>query len=100
MDPGQIIYILSRLILGAVAVFLALMLWTKTRDMAWMLVIFSVLSAYIEIIWSILEFMGFSAAHFLFIGSFSLAAVVLPILRIVFLIAAFLVMIIRHQRHE
>jgi hypothetical protein len=94
MDQGQTFYIFSRLILGAVAVFFAIVLWTKTRDAAWMLVIFSALTAYVEIIWSILEFMGINAAGFSFLTVF------LPVLRMGFLIAAFLVMIIRHQRHQ
>ena len=100
MYPEQTVYVYSRLVLGALAVFLAIILWTKTRDMAWILVIVSALTAYIEIIWSVLEAVGINAGNFPLIGSLSLAAAALPALRMIFLIAAFFVMIIRHQRHQ
>ena len=95
MYPEQTVYAYSRLVLGALAVFLAIVLWTKTRDAAWILVIVSALTAYVEIIWSVLETAGINAG-----GFFPLAAAALPALRMIFLIAAFLVMIIRHRRHQ
>ena len=88
----ETVYLYSRLVLGTLAVFLAIILRTKTRDAAWILVIAGALTAYIEIIWSILESAG--------INAFPLAAAVLTALRTIFLITAFLVMIIRHQRHQ
>ena len=98
MDPGQIITVYSRLILGALAAFFAIVLWSKTRDTAWMLVVISTFIVYIEIIYSILEILGIFAGNFLYIGSIPLPAVLLPALRMVFLIAAFLVIIARRYR--
>ena len=98
MDAGQVTYILSQLILGALASFLAIMLWSKTRDAAWMLIVIGTIAAYIEIIYSILNHFGFINADFLPIGSVSLAAIILPSLRMIFFIAAFLVMIVKNYR--
>ena len=89
MDTGQLISIYSRLILGGFATFLAIILWAKTRDIAWMLIILSTITMYIEIITSILEKLGI-------VGNY--LAILLPVLRIVFLIAAFTVMIVKQYR--
>jgi hypothetical protein len=100
MDSGQVILMYSRLILGALAVFFAIMLWSKTRDAAWMFVIIGILTAYIEIICSILELLGVTAGNILYVGSVSIVAIVLPVLRMLFFIAAFLIMIIRQHWRE
>jgi len=98
MDAGQVTYILSQLILGALATFFAIMLWSKTRDTAWILIVIGTIAAYIEIIYSILNHFGFIGADFLLIGSVSLAVIILPSLRMIFFIAAFFVMIIKPYR--
>ena len=97
MDLGQIVFIYSRLILGALAAFLAIMLWSKTRDIAWMLIVIGTITAYIEIVYSILELLGIAAHYDLFIGSVPLAAILLTALRMLFFIAAFLIMVVRRK---
>jgi hypothetical protein len=100
MDSGQIIFVYSRLILGAVAAFLAIMRWAQTRDIAWMLLVIGTITMYIEIVYSVLETLGISARYGLMIGSVPLAAIVLATLRTLFFIAAFLVMVIRQYRQK
>ena len=99
MDAGQAISISSRLVLTAVAVFLAIILWSKIRDMAWMFIVIGIVAVYIEIIYSILGFFGLNGANTLLIGSVPLAAILLRSLWIIFFIAAFVVMIKRQYRH-
>ena len=98
MDTGQVIVTYSRLILGALAVFLAIVLWSKTRDIAWMLMIGGTAAMYAEIVWSILGLAGISSGNALLIGSVPLSAIVLPALYMVFFIAAFLVMVTRRRK--
>lgn len=100
MDSGQTIFILSQLSLGALATFLAILLWARTRDIAWMLVILGTIAAYVEIVYSILNIFGISGLAFFYIGSVSLIAFVLPSLRMLFFIIAFTVMIIRQVRQK
>ena len=99
MDSGQTVFILSQLILGAIATFFAIMLWSRTRDAAWMLIIIGAILAYIEIVYSILGIFGIGEG-ILLVGSVSLAAFVLPSLRMIFFIAAFTLMIIRQLRQK
>ncbi|MDR2109841.1 MAG: hypothetical protein LBP32_00885 [Spirochaetaceae bacterium] len=97
MDVGQITYIVSRLFLGAAASFFAIMLWSKTRDVAWMLMVIGTIAAYIEIIYSILRLFGVTGDSS---GSPSPASIVLSNLPTVFYISAFLVMVIRKYRRR
>jgi hypothetical protein len=100
MDVGQIVYIISRLVLGAFASFFAIMLWSKTRDVAWMLMVIGTIAAYIEIVYSILGILGISAGDSLLIGSVPVASIVLPCLPMIFFIIAFVVMVFRKYRYK
>jgi hypothetical protein len=100
MDTGELIYIASRLVLGAVAAFLAIMLWSKTRDVAWMLVVIGIIAAYIETVYAILDLFGLIEKGLIVMGSVPLASIVLPNLPTVFFIAAFGVMVLRKYRRR
>ena len=100
MDSGQILFVTSRLVLGALASFFAIMLWSKTRDSAWMLMVIGTIVAYIEIVYSILELFGITKGDIFLIGSVPVIAIILPVLRMSFFIAAFLIMVIRKYRRR
>ncbi|MCL2881120.1 MAG: hypothetical protein FWF29_12825 [Treponema sp.] len=100
MDTGRILYVTSQLIFGALASFFAIMLWSKTRDAAWMLMVIGTIVAYIEIVYSILDLLGITRGDTFLIGSVPVAAIVLPVLRMSFFIAAFLVMVVRRYRRR
>ena len=98
MDAGQTMLILSQLIFGAAATFLAIILWSKIRDAAWILIISGIILLYIEVVYSILNIFGISGLDFAYIGTTPLLAFALPSLRNLFFIAAFIIMIIKQNR--
>jgi biotin transporter BioY len=100
MDSGQVVYILSRLILGALASFFAIMLWSKTRDVAWMLMVIGTIAAYVETVYSILNLFGISEGSIFVIGSLPFMSILLPCLPTVFFISAFAVMVVRKYRRR
>jgi hypothetical protein len=100
MDAGQTVYIFSQLVLGAAAAFLAIMLWPGTRDAAWMLVILGTIAAYIETVYSILHIFGVNGLDFIKIGSVPLISFILPSVRMIFFVAAFAIMVLRHSRQK
>ena len=100
MDSGQVIYIISRLSLGALASFLAIMLWSKTRDVAWMFMVIGAISVYVETVYSILMILGITGKNLFMVGSLPLASIVLPFLPAVFFISAFTVMVVRKYRRH
>jgi hypothetical protein len=97
MDTGELILALSRLLVGALAAFFAIMLWSRTRDIAWMLMVGGTITAYGEALFAVLGFFGISTA-IPATGSIPLAAAILSNIPSMFFISAFLVMIIRSYR--
>jgi len=97
MDAGRLILIVSTLSTGALAAFFAIILWSKTRDVAWMLMVIGAIMAYVETVYTILNLFGIAGTQ-LSVGSVPLAAILLPNLRTGFFIAAFVVMVIRKLR--
>jgi len=98
MEAGQALIISSQLVLGAAATFLAILLWPRIRDAAWMLIIIGTIVAYIEIVYSILKSFGISGDDFFRLGSVPLFSFILPSLRMILFIAAFAVMVRRQSR--
>ena len=100
MDTGQLVYIICRLALGAVAAFLAIMLWSKTRDLAWMFLVIGAIAAYVEVVYSILELYGMTGGNRVSIGAMPVMSIVLPCLPMIFLIIALAVMVLRKYRNR
>jgi hypothetical protein len=98
MDMGEICYISSRLFFGALASFFAVVLWSKTRDPAWMLVVTGTIIAYIEIVFSVLDLAGVAGG--IPGAPVPLAAAVLANLPAVFFIGGFMVMAFRKIRRH
>lgn len=98
MDVGEIILISSRLVLGAASSFLAIVLWSKTRDVAWMLIVIATIAAYAETVYTILDRFGLTEGVRFSIGSVPLASLILPNVPTLLYIAAFAVMVARKAR--
>jgi hypothetical protein len=99
MEVGETVYMVSRLFFGAVAAFFAIMLWSKTRDPVWMLMVIGTIAAYVETVYSILDIFGITGEG-ISLGSVSWASIVLPNLWTGFFIAAFWVMVSRKYRRR
>jgi len=97
MDLGNA-YILCRLVLGAISSFLAILLWSRTRDAAWIFVIISAIITYVEIIYSILNLLGVIGQNILPENAALIISILLSCMPIVFIIAAFSVMALRKYR--
>ena len=96
MELGELILILSRLGIGAIATFLAILLWSNTRDIAWMFIVMGTILRYGEVMYSTFELFGIVHMDGAIRG--------IPIVEIVFLnlptllfIAGFAVMISRSR---
>jgi len=100
MDSGQTVYVFSQLILGAGAAFLAIFLWPRIREAAWMLVIFGTIIAYIETVYSILKIFGIAGDEYLIFESIPLVSFILPTVRMTLFIVAFTIMIYKQTRRE
>ncbi|MDR1412168.1 MAG: hypothetical protein LBI91_08175 [Spirochaetaceae bacterium] len=88
----------SRLALGAVAVFFAIVFWSKARDAVWMLVIIGVIAGYAETVYSVLESFGITGQAGPAIGSVPLLSILLANLPAASFLAAFATAAARRYR--
>ncbi len=97
MSSGLIVYLVSRLLVGATAAFLAIILWSRTRDVAWMFIVIGSIASYADILFDLLVRFGLlDEAAFSPLG-IPLGRIVFSNLPYIFLSAAFLVMIFRKR---
>jgi hypothetical protein len=89
--------ILSRLGVGAIGTFFAILLWSQTRDSAWVLVIIGTLVGYAAVVYTTLERFGIVSGQIGLIPGFPLLQVLLANLPMVFYICAFISMIVRKR---
>ena len=97
MDTGSLVLIASRLLFSAAAAVFAIIIWSKTRDAAWMLLVLGAISSYAETVYSILEMFGITEDFFPVIGSVPVAAIIVACLPSIFFIAAFCVFLAKRK---
>jgi hypothetical protein len=98
MDVAEIVSIAFRLALGGAASFLAILVWAKTRDIPWMLIVIGTILGYIASVYATLALFGITAELWLSKKAGIAAATVVACLPTVFFIAAFIIMIGRKYR--
>jgi hypothetical protein len=97
MDTGALVLISSRLLFSAAAAVCAVIMWSKSRDPAWMLIVLGTVASYAETIYSILEMFGITSGLYPMIDSVPIAAIILSCLPSAFFIAAFCVFLLRKK---
>jgi hypothetical protein len=91
MPTHDLVMMISQLALGAIAAFLAIVLWSSSRDAAWLFVILGVILYYGEAMFETFEFFGIVPADTYVIYGVSVVPVVLNALPLVCLILAFII---------
>ena len=97
MELTEYTVLLSRLATGAIATFFAILLWSQTRDVSWVLVIIGTLVSYAEIVLTTLETFGVVSSDLFYLSGFPVFEMVLVNLPLVFLTLAFISMIVRRR---
>ncbi|WP_294429290.1 hypothetical protein [uncultured Treponema sp.] len=100
MSETEIIFFIIKLLLGGIIAFLAIMLWSKTRDFSWMFLVFAAVTGYSSIVFDLLLKLGFvTSRQILVLGNeIPLIQLVLTIVPNFFVIAAFILMLIKTGR--
>ncbi|MCR4821537.1 MAG: hypothetical protein K5873_01530 [Treponema sp.] len=100
MSEVEIIFFIIKLILGGIIAFLAIMLWSRTRDYAWMFLVLGAVTAYSSIVFDLLLKLGFiKSRQIILLGNdISLIQLLLLILPSLCTIIAFIIMLHRTGR--
>ncbi len=93
MSPDLVILTVSRLAVGAITTFLAILVWSRTRDSAWMFVVIATIAQYGEIVAGTLESFGIVRLDGLVVAGVPLFRLLLMNLPMVFLSIALLVVL-------
>jgi len=97
MDFASFVMIISRVIIGGIGTFFAVLLWSKTRDIAWIFVILGVIVEYIAIIYSTLEMFGVVGNNIITFYGVPVLKLFLAVLPMLFFIFAFITVIARKK---
>ena len=98
MVARDIVIILSQISFGAVATFLAILYWSHTRDIAWMLIIVSVIVQYGQIMYSTFRMFGILGGDIFVIKDVLDVGTLLSVIPLIFISSAFIVMLVRFKR--
>jgi len=94
---GSTLTLTVRLASIAVATFLAIVVWSKTRDAAWMLIVVGIVAGYADILYALLTEFGLAPERGPLVAGVPLLGLVFPNLPWLFFSIAFAVMIARRR---
>ncbi|MCD6121677.1 MAG: hypothetical protein J7K04_07565 [Spirochaetales bacterium] len=97
MDFASFVIIISKVTIGGIGTFFAVLLWSKTRDAAWIFVILGVIVEYIAIIYSTLEMFGVVGNNIITFYEIPVLKLLLAVLPMLFFIFAFITVIARKK---
>lgn len=92
MEFSQIFVWCIKLVLGGIAAFLAILLWSKSRAASWMCLVASVLISYAGIIFEMMISLGIITAN-VFVFGVPLVTLLFAVFPSLFLIAALILII-------
>lgn len=100
MQNTELILIIIKLILGGIASFLAILLWSRTRDIAWMCMVAGTLASYAGLMYDMISFLGLVEKTIITIGTYPLpiADMLFTVTPSILYITAFMLMISRSKR--
>jgi hypothetical protein len=88
---------LSRLGVGAIGTFFAILLWSQTRDAAWVLVVVGTLLSYAEVVFSTLVIFGMVSGDILSVSGVPVLRLALANLPMLLLTCGFIIVIARRR---
>jgi hypothetical protein len=97
MPDQSTVALIIRIVVGSVAAFAAIMLWARTRDTAWMLVIIAVILEYVNILFTAFQRFGFISKSFLVLGRLELGRIILENFPSVFLAVGLIIVLFRNR---
>ena len=97
MDNGIALILGGKLAALAVATFFAILSWSRTREIAWMLIVAGTVASYAEIVLEIMAAAGLLADGFLTAFGMPVGGMAAAVIPWALYAAAFAVMAVRHR---
>lgn len=98
MQQSEMILYIIKLVLGGFAAFFAILLWSKTRDVAWMSLVAGTITSYAGIVYDMMSSFGLIASKGMLVFGVPLASLLFASIPSLFYITAFILMLTRNRR--
>ena len=101
MSEATIILYIIELVLGGIAAFFAILLWSKTRDAAWMAFIAGIVTSYAKTVYQLLVELGIiyiSNSNIIEFFNIPLTTILFSVIPPLFFITGFVLMLRRTRR--
>lgn len=95
MEITQVVLIIVKLVFGGLSSAFAILLWSKTRDLAWMSLVCASLCTYAAIVYDVLENLGIIPQNMFSIYGISVSSLFFAIVPSIFYILSFAIMLKR-----
>lgn len=99
MSQSEMIICVIKLIMGGLTAFFAILLWSKTKDVAWMSLVVGAITSYAGLVFNMLSDLGVILADKILIPGteLPLLTIIFTVLPNLFFILAFVLMLIRNK---
>lgn len=97
MLETEILIMIIKLVLGGIAAFLAILVWSKTRDGAWFFLVSGTIIAYCGIVYDMLKSFGIITRTFYLVLGIPIIDLCFIVVPSVFYIIGFIVMIAKSK---
>ncbi len=98
MSTEDLVLSVIKLAAGGFAAFFAILLWSKTRDTAWMSLVAGTVTSYAGIVYEMLLGFGLFSSGMIEVFGIPLASLFFAIVPPLFYIAAFIIMLLRKHK--
>ena len=96
-QQSEVILYIVKLILSGVAAFLAIMLWNRTKDSAWICIVAGAVTGYAGLVYDLLMKLGIVLPQGPVIYGISLSTIIFTVVPSVFFIIALIIMNVRNS---
>lgn len=97
MNQSDIILYIIKLFLSGIVAFLAIALWSKTRDAAWMSLVAGAITGYAGLVFELLVKLGIVVAGGVQIAGIPLVTLLFAVIPSLFFMLAFVLMLMRNR---
>lgn len=97
MPEASLLLYIIKLVLGGIAAFFAILLWSKTRDAAWMSLVAGIVTSYANIVYEMLVDLGIVLSGGPLVAGIPLTTLLFTVIPTLFYILAFILMLLRNR---
>ncbi len=97
MSQSEVFVFILKLVLGGISAFLGIILWSKTKDSAWMNIIAGIVFYYISLVYELITSLGFVIPGNVLLFGVPIYTLIATVLPYVFFIAAFCIILMKKR---